>query len=89
MRNNNTARADERSIQFSKATAWPQRRWYKAYSQADDDAVRAIKAKYGIHSDEDAVRLALRLAAGDAIKLPAVSQSVARKVTLKFKMPGG
>jgi hypothetical protein len=63
---------------------WPQKRYYRAYSQADDDCIAAIQAKYGIHAKEEAVRLALHLAAGDAIKVTTAAP-VARKVVIKLK----
>jgi hypothetical protein len=66
------------------APAWPQKRYYRAYTQEDDDAVAAIQAKYGIHNKEEAIRVALRLAAGDAIKIVTVAPA-ARRIVIKLK----
>lgn len=68
----------------SSEPVWPQKRYYRAYCQADDDAVEAVRAKYGLQSNEDAIRLALRLAAGDAIKVT-TSAPAAKKVVIKIK----
>lgn len=70
-------------IQSSTETkaAYPARRYYRAYCQEDDDAVAAIREKYGIHSDEDAIRLALRLVAGDAIQVKTVAPAARRSAT--------
>lgn len=69
--------------------AFPARRYYRAYCQADDDAVAAIREKYGIQSDEDAVRVALRLAAGDAIQTRTVAPAAKRIVKqVKAKAKG-
>lgn len=65
---------------------WPQKRYYRAYSPEDDAAVAAIQAKYGIHAKEEAVRLALRLVAGDAVKVT-TSAPVARRIIVKIKRP--
>jgi Arc/MetJ family transcription regulator len=59
---------------------YPQQRWYRAYSQADDDAVAAIMTRYGLASKEDAIRLALRMAAGDAIKITTIAAPAKRLV---------
>lgn len=59
---------------------WPQQRWYRAYSRTDDDAVSEIMARYGLASKEDAIRLALRLAAGDAIKITTAAAPAKRLV---------
>jgi Arc/MetJ family transcription regulator len=66
---------------------WPQKRYYRAYCQEDDDAVAAVMAKYGIHNKEEAIRLALRLAAGDAIKVT-TSAPAARRLVIKIKAKG-
>lgn len=50
---------------------------------ADREAVAAIRAKFGLSSNSDAVRLALRLAASDAIKWQ-LAPAPARRITVKF-----
>ncbi len=65
-------------------TQYPVRRWYRAYAAEDDQAVAAIREKYGLRTNDDAVRLALRMVAGDALKTQPV-QTAARRVILRFK----
>lgn len=65
-------------------SVWPQNRYYRAYCQEDDDARDAIMAKYGLHSKDEAVRLALRLAAGDAIQVK-TNAPVAKRIVVKIK----
>lgn len=82
---------DSTPVPENTPQAWPQRRWYKAYDQTDLDAVAAIRRKYGLATDEDAVRLALRLVAGDAIKVsppPAAQAKQAAKVVVRFRLRG-
>lgn len=65
---------------------WPQKRYYRAYCQEDDDAVAAVQAKYGIHAKEEAVRVALRLAASDAIQIK-LAPVAAKRIVIKLKRP--
>ena len=60
-----------------------QRRTYYAYDE-DDQALAAIRAHYGCSTDSDAVRLALRLLAGAAIKLSMVAPA-ARRIVADLK----
>lgn len=63
------------------------RRTYYALPE-DDQAVAAIRAKYGCGNDSDAVRLALRLLAGDAIKVKP-EPAATRRILVKFKIQPG
>jgi Arc/MetJ family transcription regulator len=63
-----------------------QRRTYYAYA-CDDQAVAAIREKYALSTDSDAVRLALRLVAqadGLQIRLAPVA---AKRIVIKLKRP--
>lgn len=65
-----------------------QRRTYYAY-EGDDEAVAHIRAKYGLSTDSDAVRLALRLvAAGDAIQVK-VAPVATKRIVIKLKAKQG
>lgn len=66
------------------APTWPKTRYYRAYCQEDDDAVAAIMAKYGLSTKDDAIRLALRLAAGDAIQIK-TNAPAAKRVVIKIR----
>lgn len=79
-------RAQTEQIHIQSSTsetkpAFPARRYYRAYCQADDDAVAAIREKYSLQSDEDAVRAALRLVAGNAVQVKTVAPTARRIVT--------
>lgn len=54
-----------------------QRRTYYAYDK-DDQALAEIRERYGCSTDSDAVRLALRLLAGAAMKLSLVAPKAQR-----------
>jgi hypothetical protein len=75
------------ATETSQATvAEKQRRTYYAYA-GDDQAVAAIREKYALSTDSDAVRLALRLVAqadGLQIKLAPVP---AKRIVIKLKRP--
>ena len=54
------------------------------YGELEDrQAVAAIRKKFGLSSNSDAVRLALRIVAGDSIKWT-LAQAPARRITVKF-----
>ena len=60
------------------------------YATGDDDqAVAAIRARYGLSTDSDAVRFALRLVAGDAVKWSIVpGQAKKIRLLVKLRPPG-
>jgi hypothetical protein len=58
------------------------RRSYYAMIE-DDQAVARIRQKFGCSTDSDAVRLALRLVASDALAIK-LAPTGARKVIIKF-----
>lgn len=63
-----------------------QRRTYYAYA-GDDEAVAHIREKYGLSTDSDAVRLALRLvAASDALQVR-LAPTATRRLVIKLKAP--
>lgn len=63
------------------------RRTYYALPE-DDQAVAAIRATYGCSTESDAVRLALRLVAGGAVKITTAGPA-ARRIIVKFKARPG
>ncbi|HZS78334.1 MAG TPA: hypothetical protein VFA41_17110 [Ktedonobacteraceae bacterium] len=88
---NATARAERPTIHAvppapeSTDPAALKRRSY--YATGDDDqAVSEIRRKFGLSTDSDAVRLALRLVAGDAVKwsiIPGKTKKIVVKVKLR------
>lgn len=63
------------------------RRTYYALPE-DDQAVAAIRQRYGCSTESDAIRLALRLVAGDAVKITTAAPA-ARRIIVRFKSRTG
>lgn len=86
MISNHSAKPSELHIlpnDSNQAVPEKQRRTYYAFDE-DDQAVAAIRKRYGCSTDSDAVRLALRLLAGEAIKV-SVAPTVSKRSSVKFK----